>query len=183
MIDGNTKGTVDLYATSPGSISNVYPGLASASHTVVIKVLGTKSVASTGTSVTLDAFVVGAVTTEELHPGIRYGRWASTTQVSATDGTYRSTPTKNATVTVAFSGTSIDWIAARGRGYGRASVTIDGAAKGTVDLYASTTAWRSLVTYGGLPPGPHSMVITVLGTKNAAATGTRIVVDGFVVHP
>ena len=102
---------------------------------------------------------------------------------AATDGTYRSTPTKNATVTVTFSGASIDWITAKGRGYGQASVTIDGVPKGTVDLYASAMTWRSAVPYTGLSAGAHTMVIKVLGTKNAAATGTRIVVDGFVVHP
>lgn len=182
-IDGNSRGTVDLYASSPGSVSNVYSGLSSARHTVVIKALGTKNTASTGTSVTLDAFVVGAAIVEEHHPGIRYGSWASTAQAAATDGTYRSTPTKNATVTVTFSGASIDWITAKGRGYGQASVTIDGVLKGTVDLYASATAWRSAVPYAGLSAGAHTMVIKVLGTKRAAATGTRIVVDGFVVHP
>ena len=182
-IDGTSKGTVDLYAAVPGAASYVYSGLKSARHTVVIKVLGTKRTASTGTSVTLDAFVAGTVTTEEHDAAIRFGSWASTPQTAATDGTYRSTPTKNATVTVVFSGTAIDWITAKGRGYGRAAVTIDGAPRGTVDLYASTTTWRSSVGYGGLAAGAHTMVIRVLGTKSAAATGTRIVVDGFVVHP
>lgn len=182
-IDGTSKGTVDLYAASPGSASTVYSGLKSARHTVVIKVLGTKSAASTGTFVSLDALIAGGVTTEEHHPGIRYGSWASTAQAAATDGTYRSTPTRNETVTVAFSGTSIDWITAKGRGYGQASVTIDGVPRGTVDLYASTTTWRSLVTFAGLPAGAHTMAIKALGTKNTAATGTSIVVDGFVLYP
>ena len=182
-IDGNNRGTVDLYASSPGSVSNVYSGLSNARHTVVIKVLGTKRAASTGTSVTLDAFVVGAAIVEEHDPGIGYGSWASTSQAAATDGTYRSTPTKNAIVTVTFSGSAIDWITAKGRGFGRAAVTIDGVPKGIVDLYALTTTWRSAITYVGLSAGPHTMVIKVLGTKSAVATGTRIVVDGFVVHP
>ena len=182
-IDGTSKGAVDLYATSPGTASTVFSGLRSARHTVVIKVLGTKRAASTGTSVTLDAFVAAGLTTEEHHAGIRYGAWASTAQVAATDGTYRSTPMQNATVTVTFSGTSIDWITAVGRAYGRASVTIDGVPKGTVDLYASATTWRSVVPYAGLPAGAHTMVIKALGTKNPAASGTRIVVDGFVVQP
>ena len=181
-IDGTSKGVVDLYATSPGTASTVFSGLRSARHTVVIKVLGTKRAASKGTSVTLDAFVAGGLTTEEHHAGVRFGAWASTAQAAATDGTYRSTPTKNATVTVTFSGTAIDWLTALGRAYGRASVTIDGVSKGTVDLYASATTWRYVVPYAGLPAGAHTMVIRALGTKNPAASGTRIVVDGFVVH-
>ena len=182
MIDGNSKGTVDLYAPAQGSLSKVYSGLRGARHTIVIRVLGQKSAASNGISVSLDAFVTGGVTTQEHAPSIRYGPWASSSQSAATDGTYRSTTTKGATSTVTFSGTAIDWITARGRGFGRASVAIDGVSKGTVDLYASSTTWRSIASYGGLASRPHTMVITVLGTKNSAATGTRIVVDGFVVH-
>jgi len=32
------------------------------------------------------------------------------------------------------------------------------------------------------PPGAHIIVIRVLHQKNALATGTKVVVDGFVVH-
>lgn len=182
-IDGTNKGTVDLYAASAGSVSIVYPGLKGARHTIVIKVLGTKRAASTGTSVTIDALSAGSVVADDRDPGIRYGSWVSTGQAAATDGTYRSTSAKGATASVTFSGTSIEWITARARGHGRASVTIDGVSKGIVDLYASTTSFRSVVSYAGLSAGTHTMVITVLGTKNAAASGTKIVIDGFVVHP
>lgn len=182
-IDGTNKGTVDLYAPSPGSVSTVYPGLSSRRHTVAIRALGTKRAASTGTSVTLDAFVAGGAITEEHDGGIRYGPWSSTAQGAATDGTYRSSPTKNATATVTFSGTAIEWITAKWRGFGRASVTIDGVPRGTVDLYSPTPISGAAVLYAGLAAGPHTLVIKVLGTKNASANGTSIVVDGFVVHP
>jgi hypothetical protein len=181
-IDGSNKGTVDLYAASPGSVSIAYPGLRSARHTVVVKVLGTKRAASSGTSVTIDAFVAGSVVADDRDPRIRYGPWSSTAQAAATDGTYRSTAAKDAIATVAFSGTSIDWVTARGPGQGKASVTIDGVSKGIVDLYAPSTAFRAVVPYADLDPGTHTMVIKVLGTKNAAANGTRIVIDGFVVY-
>ena len=83
---------------------------------------------------------------------------------------------------VTFTGTRIDWITAKGKAYGKVSVTIDGVAKGTVDLYAAATAWKSQVSYSGLAAGTHTMVIQVLGLKNIAATGTKVVVDGFKVH-
>jgi hypothetical protein len=181
-IDGTNKGTVDLYSAAPATSDKVYSGLADQAHTVVIKVLSTKNASSTGFNVRLDAFVVGATTTQESDPAIQYDTWKSTTQALATDGTYRSATANTATVTVTFTGTSIDWKATKGKAYGKASVTIDGVPKGTVDFYQTATAWQSITTYAGLSAGPHTMVIQVLGQKNAAATGTKVVVDGFIVH-
>ncbi len=131
----------------------------------------------------LDAFVVGATTTQESNPAILYDTWKSTAQVKATDGTYRSAATNVATVTVTFSGTAIDWISARGKAYGMASVTIDGVPMGTVDLYQLTNVWKSPQSYGGLAAGPHTMVIQVLGTKNPSATSAKVLVDGFTIYP
>jgi hypothetical protein len=182
-IDGSSKGTVDLYAPSPGAVSKVYAGLSNRSHTVVIKVLGSKSSVSSGTSITHDAFVVGTSTTQESSPSVRYANWQSTSATGASDGTYRSSRTKNATATVVFTGTAIDWLTAFGRSYGRANVTIDGVSRGTVDLYRSSTTWQAKVSYTGLVTGQHTMVIKVLGTRNSASTGPDVPVDGFVVYP
>ena len=182
-IDGAAKGTVDLYAPSRGSVTKVYGGLPSGAHTVVVKVLGTKAAASTGLNVAHDAFVVGDLTTQESAAAVRYTSWRSTSQPAATGGTFRSSSTKNATVTCSFSGKGIDWVTAFGRGYGKAAVTIDGISKGTVDLYRSSATWQATIAYGGLALGQHTIVIKVLGSKNSSATGAEVVVDGFVVQP
>jgi hypothetical protein len=182
LIDGVNKGSVDLYTASPAALNKVYSGLSNAAHTVTIKVLHTKNAASTGFDVRLDAFVVGATTTQESDTKIQYDTWKSTAQALATNATYRSSAANTATVTVAFTGTSIDWTTTKGKAYGKASVTVDGVPKGTVDLYQSVNAWQSVLTYGGLSSGPHTLVIQVLGQKNAAATSAKVVVDGFVVH-
>jgi hypothetical protein len=182
-IDGASKGTIDLYAPSPGSLSTTFDGLTSSSHTVVIKVLGQKRAASTGTSVTVDAFAAAGVTHEDTHASIRYGPWSGVLQAAATDGAYRATATKNATAVVTFTGTRIDWITALGPNLGKAAVTIDGVSMGTVDLYAPSATWQHIIAYGDLPSGPHTLTIKVLGQKRAASTGTTVVVDGFIVYP
>jgi hypothetical protein len=182
-IDGSSKGTVDLYSPSRGSLSKVYSGLSSGSHTVVLKVLGTKATASSGFNVAHDAFVVGNLTTQESAPAVRYTSWRSTSQSAASNGTFRSSSTKNATVSYTFSGRGVDWITAFGRGYGKAAVTIDGISKGTVDLYRSSATWQAVLAYGGLAPGQHTIQIKVLASKNSSATGVEVVVDGFVVRP
>ncbi len=160
----------------------MFSNLPSKAHTVVITVLHTKSAASSNYFVRLDAFIVGATTTQESDAAVQYDTWKSAAQANATDGTYRSATTNKATVTVTFTGTSIDWVTTKGKAYGKASVTIDGVAKPPVDLYQVATAWQAKVTYGGLTAGAHTMVIQVLGTKNASATSTKVVVDGFIVH-
>ena len=181
-IDGKSKGTVDLYTASAGSLSKAYTGLSNKAHTIVIKVLHTKSAASTGFNVRLDAFVVGATTTQESDPVIQYDTWKSVSQPKATDGTYRSSTSSTSTVTVTFAGTAIDWTTSKGAAYGMASVTIDGVAKGTFDLYQPTTSWKALTSFTGLSTGSHTMVVQVLGLKNASSTSTKVVVDGFIVH-
>jgi len=181
-IDGTNKGTVDLYSSTPGTLNQVYSGLSSAVHTIVIKVLLTKNASSSGFNVSLDAFIVGAATTQESDPKVQYDDWASTAQTLATDATFRSSAVNTATVTVTFTGTSIDWITTKGSAYGKASVKIDGVSKGTFDMYQSATAWQSNVSFTGLPSGRHTMLIQVLGQKNAAATGKTVIVDGFNVH-
>lgn len=182
-IDGVGKGTFDLYAGSPGSVSIPFNNLGGGAHTVTIKVLGSKRAASSGTSVTIDAFVAGGVTTQDPSALIAYASWSGVSEPAATDGAARRSATKNATATVTFTGTRIDWITAFGRGYGKANVTIDGTNLGTFDLYASADAWQQPLTFANLSAGTHTMTIKVLGQKRAVATGTAVVVDGFVVHP
>jgi hypothetical protein len=183
VIDGASQGTFDLYSASDASSNKVFSGLASKAHTIVITVLHTKNAASTGFNVRLDAFLVGATTSQESDPAITYDAWVSTAQAKATDGTYRAAAKTPATVTVTFSGTAIDWVSAKGKAFGKASVTIDGASQGTVDLYQATAAWQAKFTFTGLASGTHTMTIQVLGTKSAAATGTKVIVDGFIAHP
>ena len=82
-----------------------------------------------------------------------------------------------------FTGTAIDWITGTGKGFGKASVSIDGGAPVTVDMYSSAAKWQQTVfSSGPLSAGPHTMVIQLLGTKNASATGTKVMIDAFNLH-
>ena len=182
-IDGTNKGTVDLYSASPATLNRVYGGLANKVHTVVIKVLGTKNTASTGFNVRVDAFVAGSSTTQESDPAMQYDTWAYTAQAKAYIGSYRSASVATASATVTFTGTAIDWITGTGQGFGKASVSIDGGAPVTVDMYSSAAKWQQTVfSSGPLSAGPHTMVIQLLGTKNPSATGTKVMIDAFNLH-
>ena len=144
--------------------------------------LGTKQAASTGTGVTVDGFTATGTTTDERSTKVRFNTWRGESNKNATDGAFRVTNVKDSTVTVTFTGRGIDWIATGGRGYGMASVSIDGGAHGVVDLYRSATTWKIPIEFTDLPAGRHTLTITVLGTKNPSATGRSVAIDGFVVH-
>lgn len=59
---------------------------------------------------------------------------------------------------------------------GKALVEVDGAVVATLDGYAPS-AGGSKFHVGGLAAGDHELTVTVLGTKRAAARGTRVAVD------
>jgi lipocalin len=181
LIDGHSKGTVDLYSRKASAGSFTFKGLALARHTIQVKVLGTKNPSAHGTWVAVDGFKVGGNIKEETAVAIRYDTWAGTAQSAATGGSYRKSGSSKAKLSFTFTGRSIAWVTATGPTYGRARVVIDGVAH-TVDLYRRTRRWRARISYTGLPPRTHHITLTPLGTKDAASTSTRIVFDAFVVR-
>jgi hypothetical protein len=173
---------VDLYASSAQPFSQGYTGLAATTHKIVVTVSGAKNAASSGFGVAVDALKAGGVTTQDTSIKVAYDQWRGATSASASGGTIRLDRAKNATATLRFTGTAIDWITATGPADGMASVTVDGVSKGTADLFSSAVHWQGKEAYTGLGAGAHTIVITVLGTHNASATGTNVVVDAFVAH-
>ncbi len=179
-IDNKNKGTFDLYSPTPQyQVAQTFSGLANKSHTLVVKILGKKNVRASGTNVAVDALLVGGATTQEAAPAIQYSSWVGSSDANASGGSYRASANKNANVSLRFSGTSIDWITARGPTYGKAEVWIDGVRKSTEDLFAPTQEWQVKRSYSGLSAGPHTIQIKVLGTKNAKSKGKLVVVDAF----
>ena len=157
--------TFDLYrsATQPQFQLN-FTGLSNAGHTLVLTATGTKNPASTGTTVVLDAFVVGTATTQETSLRVAYGPWVGVQTAAASGGGYRASGVAGSTTTFRFTGTSVEWVTAKGPSFGRAQVLIDGALRGTVDLYkAGAVQFKAILTYGGLAAsGTHVLVIRPL---------------------
>lgn len=121
------------------------------------------------------------ITVQESDHHVQYNGWRGVSDTNANGGTYRVSNTHNDSVTFKFSGKSVKWISRKGPDEGRAQVKIDGVDMGTVDLYSATVQNQYLKTFKKLAAGNHKLVIKVLGTKNAHATDTNIVVDGFIV--
>lgn len=94
--------------------------------------------------------------------------------------------TAGATATVTFNGTSIRWIGSRGRKMGLATVSVDGGPAQEVNLFGRPTdeIHTPIVTINDLPPGQHTLTITVTGRRDPQADdGNWVVVDAFDVQP
>ncbi|MGB8647721.1 MAG: hypothetical protein WCF84_20980 [Anaerolineae bacterium] len=174
-IDGVNKGTINLYSASPVyNQSTLFSGLANTNHTLAITV-------KTG-KIVIDKVVAGATTFEDTSSKYKWSTWVTASNASYFGGTARTSSTLNDTVTLQFTGTGVNWIGVKGPGYGKAQVVLDGAQTYNVDLYAASIQYQAqLLAIPGLTSGPHTLVIKVLHTKNASATGYKIAVDWFQI--
>lgn len=93
-------------------------------------------------------------------------------------GTYRASKVTGSVTTFAFSGDRVSWLTRQGPAQGKASVSIDGVARGIVDTYDAT--WQPHeVFFGGLTSSSHTIEIKVLGRKNSSSAGDSVAVNGF----
>lgn len=110
------------------------------------------------------------------------GPWIRDTQFKeAWQGTIAYTAQAGSTASLRFSGTSVTWMFTRAFNRGMAEVVIDGASRGTVDLYATQTQWQSTARFDGLSADIHTITVRVTAGKNQAAQGTFVDVDQFTV--
>ena len=190
-VDNVYKTTVDLYRSSTSSQNNVWSTgtLAPGYHTV--KILRSTDNLS-GKYIDIDAVVVVGTPTPKSRvqqtdshlvwaPGL--SAWtlgtASTTYYSG--GSYRYT-NSTGSVTINFTGVSLDIIAKKAPSYGIARVTLDGTKTLLVNLYGSVAAYKKAVWSSGfLTPGEHTVTIEWTGTKSGS-TGTTIDVDALDVR-
>jgi sugar lactone lactonase YvrE len=185
LIDGRRRGVFDLYAPEPSARAISFDGLPEGSHTLKVKVLGSKRAASAGTWVAVDGFEYGIRrrdgVAQETSTAVRYNGWAGRSSAAASGGSYRWSRARGAATSVDFRGRSITWLTATGPGYGRARVVVDGEAR-VVDLYAARRSWRVPVTFRGLSRGQHRITVRALGRKHRLSGSTAVVFDAFVVR-
>ena len=186
-IDGVNKGTFDLYKSSAlWNQQFLFSGLASAAHTIVIKVTGTKNASASDFLVALDGFQVGSSTSvvQESALGVQYNKWVGKTQAAASGSSYRVNGSLGADVNFQFSATSILFVTARGPSYGKVNIYIDGMlVSSNLDLYAPTQQWQYNIGYSGLANGFHVIDVRPTHTKNASSSGYGVVVDAFKGFP
>ncbi|MEP7067678.1 MAG: hypothetical protein ABI789_00495 [Usitatibacter sp.] len=124
---------------------------------------------------------------EETAPGVSFsGAWSrADPSWGWSGGSAMQSTAAGATTSIAFTGTSVRWIGARGRGMGIALVSVDGVMVREVDLFAHPTdeIHTPIVTINDLSAGQHTLTITVSGRKNGQASSNVVVVDAFDIQP
>jgi C1A family cysteine protease len=181
-IDGGAATVVDLYAATTAYQQTVFTasGLTAGQHTVKISWNSTNAA---GKYITLDAVdalgtLVPVSRFEQTDSHLVYATTWATATGSSYSGSSIATVNASSSVTIKFSGVSLAVIAAKARSYGRMSISVDGAAAITVDLYSYTTSYKQVVWSSGiLTNGTHTVKITRLGTKNSSSTGYTIDLD------
>ena len=109
------------------------------------------------------------------------GTWKAAKVAGASGGTLKYATTAPASVKRSVNGKSVAIVSGIGPDRGKARISVDGAIVATVDLYAAAAKLHQVVSVVNLTPGAHTVEVKVLGTKNAASTGTRVDFDAFVV--
>ena len=93
-------------------------------------------------------------------PAVAGPVWFTFGVASASGASYARSSTSGSQVTIKFNGIRFDWIATKGTTLGKADVTLDGVAKGTINLAATATAYQQNVwSTGFIVPGVHTVVI------------------------
>lgn len=192
FLDGILAAEVDTFSKTEEIRAPMFSltGLADASHTLTIEVTGRKNehyAESTSTVIVVDAFDVPAPTLsrlQETDPAVVYSAdWIQRDTLRAwSGGSAAESAAPGAQAAFVFTGTSIDWIGARGPQTGIARVFLDGAFVAEVDTYAPTEQVQApLFTATGLADASHLLTIEVTGRKNLASASALIVLDAFEV--
>lgn len=186
QVDGGVASEVDTYAPTSRIQDAVFSakGLADTNHTLTIEVSGRKNAASAGARIFVDAFDVSTPGRrfQEEDAAIAYsGPWNHDNRNRTwSEGSAATTSTAGATVTFAFTGTSVSWIGCRKASTGLAKVYIDGAFIRQIDTYEVPPIegyQHTIFRADGLASGAHTLTI------EAVVTGSIVVVDAFDVHP
>ncbi|MDP4183244.1 MAG: hypothetical protein Q8942_19415, partial [Bacillota bacterium] len=120
---------------------------------------------------------------EEDNSALTYqGSWNVYGDSSASAGKYKISNTKDASVSLSFTGTGIKWVSQTQNNAGIAEVILDGKSEGMVDLYSQQTLNQQLVFLKShLDRGNHTIQIKVTGNKNVSSSGSYVVIDSLKV--
>ncbi len=172
-LDGGKPIKVDLSSTTALYAQTVFStgALAAGYHTLSIS---WDPGNAAGKYINIDALdimgnLVSVAKVEQTDPRLLYaGTWAPSSVATASGGSYSSSNTSGASVTIPFTGRELVLVAAKGPTMGKADVYLDGVFAKTVDL-ANATARDQMNVYdtGSLTYGLHSVTFTRNPTNTA----------------
>jgi len=131
-LDGGPATEVDFYSPAYVFQQSMYKkaGLAETTHTLTIRCTGESNSAASGNKINIDGLWVTGTLTQAPAPTLYQqtelvyaGAWTYHPTSPASAGSFNYTATKGATVTVSFTGTSVELLALTGPDWGKARLT------------------------------------------------------------
>ena len=185
-VDGVRRPTqIDAYAavSTVGQALFTLAGLTSAQHTLRVCVTGTKQAASVGTRVWIDDVRVGATTVQETSLRVAFAEVAAASAAGASFSTERFTSTGDTgskpEYRLSVRGTAVTITGTKGANGGQAQVWVDGVLKVTVDCFVKAPAYNATTaSVTGLSDQAHDVRVVLTGGKQAASTGTAVMLEG-----
>jgi hypothetical protein len=188
-VDGGSGTDVDLYDAGTLYQRSVWDTgkLTSGLHWVKVEWTGERNDAATDANIGIDAVdVLGALATatrfEQTDSKLVWaGKWTSSSTSSASGSSFKYADSA-ASVTINFTGISLNILAKKSSVYGIAQIQLDDEDPVLVDFYSSSALYKQTVWKSGfLVPGDHKVTITWTGTKRAAATDYNVNLDALDV--
>jgi TPP-dependent pyruvate/acetoin dehydrogenase alpha subunit len=183
-VDGGAETMVDAYGTSRVEQSLIYtsPTLAAGSHSVKVRITGTKRAASRGTYAVADRVDVTSASMVSLNDTnsafVYAGTWSTSTPVSAYQSNNHFSNTTGSYYQVSFTGTQATIYTEKNSNMGIVGVSVDGAAEAMADAYNGSRIEQSLLySTPTLAAGAHTLRVRITGTKRAASTGYYATAD------
>lgn len=161
LIDGASQGTIDTYSRYDSDVSVYYSGRVSGTHTIQVRVHGTKNPSSSDYWVHLD-FIdawdgtqMPQETFEKDSPRVlRSGNWVWSADGTASGGHYLR---DGLNLWFPFTGNTVTYQALATSWAGQVEVRIDGVPQGQFSLYNPTTITRTFAF--DLAAGPHVLQV------------------------
>jgi hypothetical protein len=110
------------------------------------------------------------------------GNWSRGEFDRAWNATLAYSDDPGASARFSFDGTELRYVYSKAFNRGLAAITIDGVAKGVLDLYSPAIEWQSSTTFGGLRPGHHTVEIRVIGQHNPASNASYVDIDALLTR-
>ena len=190
-IDNGQETLVDLYSANRQEQALFYtsPVLAKGTHTLQIRVTGSKNAQSSGAVVAIDRLDVIEDAPPASPPSLKAGSYNDTALSYAGSWNVSTGPAKyngddhysdsvNATATVSFTGTQIKLTAAKANHHGIAAIRIDNGSETMVDLYSASRQDQAVIyTSPVMTKGAHTISIRVTGNRNPQSYGAVIALD------
>lgn len=192
-LDNAYQGVVSYFSRTPqwGAVIWATSGLPAGPHTLTLRVLGQHSPGSVGNWVTIDDFQVGAATYDEASADPGGPVRESWSPMVATDATVGRADVEVGTVaagaglptvSVPVVGSAVTVKLCKGPSSGYAYIGVDGARRAAVNLYQSWSGCGFVAFSTPLPPGVHTVTVSVSGVTLAPSTGTRVGFDAVTVN-